>query len=420
MKVTLVIKNIGELITVEGKDEKRKGKEQGNLTKIKNGIVLVEGEKIVYAGEEKNAPSYEVDNETVVIDATNKTVTPGLIDSHTHLVHGGSRENELEMKLKGKTYLEILAQGGGIMSTLEKTKNMSEEELYNQAKKSALRLLSYGVTTIEAKTGYGISSFETEMKQLNVQCRLNKDLDVDIVNTFMGAHAIPKEYKSDPDKFTDIIINDYLPKIKEDGRCKFCDVFCEEGVFTPEQSKRILEKAKELGMIPKIHADEIVALGGTKVAKEIGAISAEHLIKITDEGIQDLKEGDVIANLLPGTSMNMGDYIFAPGRKIVDNDVAVAISTDYNPGSCPTENIQLCMYYACLNMKMTPEEVLTGVTINAACAIGEEDKKGSLMPGKLADITIFDAPNLNYIIYHFGINHTDTVIKNGKVVYKHC
>lgn len=417
-KITLVIQHIGELITVAGPDEKRCGKAQGDIEKIHQGMVLVSGERIVYAGAEKDAPKYELAEGATVIDATGKTVTPGFIDSHTHLVHAGSRENELEMKLKGVPYLDILAQGGGIMSTLKATKEATVEEMFQQSKKSIERLMSYGVTTVECKTGYGIDSFETEMKQIEVADRLDKSLPMDIVHTFMAAHAVPKEYKDCPEKFTDIIIRDYLPKVVEDGRCTFCDVFCEEGVFSAKESKRLLLAAKEMGLTPKIHADEIVPIGGSVVAGEVGCISAEHLIAIEPEGIAALKKGDVIADLLPGTSFNMGDHKFAPARELIKEGVAVALSTDYNPGSCPTENLQLCMYFACLNMRMTPEETLVGVTINAAAALGLEKEKGSLMPGKLADIAIFDAPNLNYILYHFGINHTDQVIKNGTVVYQ--
>lgn len=417
-KISLKIENISELITVAGKNEKRRGKLQGEIERIKDGLVLVDGDKIVYAGDKSGAPDYELTSDAVVIDATGKTVTPGLIDSHTHLVHGGSREHELNQKLHGVPYLDILAQGGGIMYTLKKTKEMSEDDLYKQALKSVNELMSYGVTTVEAKTGYGIDDFDTEMKQLNVADRIDKNHPVDIVHTFMAAHAVPKKYKDNPEEFIDIVINDYLPKIEKDGRAEFCDVFCEQGVFNAEESKKLLLAAKKHGLIPKIHADEIVELGGTTTAADVGAISAEHLIKCSSKGVKELHRGDVIANLLPGTSFNMGDGIFAPAREMIDNDVAIALSTDYNPGSCPTENIQLCMYLACLNMKMTPEEVLVGVTINAAAALNRADKIGSLMEGKIADIAIFDAPNLDYLVYHFGINHTDQVIKKGKVVYK--
>lgn len=416
-KVTLIIKNISELITVEGKNEARSGKAQGEIEKIHGGLVLVCDDKILYAGSTEGAPEYEMTENCEVIDATGKTVTPGLIDSHTHLVHGGSREDELDMKLNGVTYLEILERGGGIMSTLTRTKKMSEDELFEQAKKSVERLISYGVTTIEAKSGYGIDDFDTEMKQLNVADRLGKELPVDIVKTFMAAHAIPTKYKQNPGEFIDIVINDYLPKIEAYGKCKFCDVFCEKGVFNAEDSRRLLMAAKEHGLIPKIHADEIEEIGGTTTAKVVEAISAEHLIKCSEKGVMELKEGGVIANLLPGTSFNMGDGIFAPARLMIEKEVPIAISTDYNPGSCPTENIQLCMYLACLNMKMTPAEVLVAVTINGAAALDEADIKGSLGKGKLADIAIFDAPNFNYVVYHFGVNHTHKVIKNGKVVY---
>ncbi|MBC8589529.1 imidazolonepropionase [Wansuia hejianensis] len=418
MKATLVIKNIGTLITLQGENKARTGKSLEDIGLVENGIIAVQEDKIIYVGQGELPENISVDRETKIIDAKGKTVTPGLIDSHTHLVHGGSRENELAMKLKGVSYLDILAAGGGIHSTMESTQNANFDELYSKAKKSLDTMLSYGVTTVEAKSGYGIEDFDTELKQMEVAKKLDEEHPVNIISTFMGAHAIPKKYEEDPDEFVDIIINEMLPVVANKNLAQFCDVFCEEGVFTVDQSRRILLAARELGMEAKLHADEIKPLGGAELAAEIDCISAEHLIAASDVGIKSMAEKGVIANLLPGTSFNLQTGKFARARDMITEGVPVALSTDYNPGSCPTENLQLIMSFASLIMKLTPEEVITGVTINGAAALGLEDSIGSLEVGKKADIAIFDAPNLEYIIYHFGINHTDIVIKDGKIVYQ--
>ncbi len=418
MKATLVIKNIDNLITMMGENRPRKGKEQGEIGLISNGVVAIKEDKIIYVGSGDLPSNIETDENTVVIDGKGKTVTPGLIDAHTHLVHGGSREHELSMKLKGMAYLDILAAGGGIHSTTKATRNASFDELYNKAKKSLDTMLSFGVTTVEAKSGYGIEDFDTELRQLEVAKKLNEDHPVDVVSTFMGAHAVPMKYKDNPDEFVDIIINEMLPEVNKRKLAKFCDVFCEEGVFTVEQTKKILLEAKnKYGLIPKVHADEIISLGGAELAAEIGCISADHLIAASDNGIKAMAEKGTIANVLPGTSFNLQAGHFARAKKMIEENVPVAISTDYNPGSCPTENLQLVMSFASLIMKLTPEEVITGVTINGAAALGLENVVGSLVEGKMADLVIFDAPNLDYIIYHFGINHTEKVVKKGKLVY---
>jgi imidazolonepropionase len=418
MKATLVIEKISNLITIKGENKARAGNQQKEIGLINNGIIAVADDRIIYVGEGSLPESIEVDENTIVINGEGKTVTPGLIDSHTHLVHGGSREHELSMKLEGKGYLEILAAGGGIHSTAKATAEATFEELYNKAEKSLNTMLSFGVTTVEAKSGYGIGSFETELKQIEVANKLNENHPVDLVSTFMGAHAVPDEYKDNPDLFVDKLINEMIPEIADKKLAKFCDVFCEEGVFSVEQSRRILNAAKKHGLIPKIHADEIVSLGGAELAAELGCISAEHLIGASDQGIKDMAKNGVVAVLLPGTSFNLQKGTAARARMMIEENVPVAISTDYNPGSCPSENIQLMMTLASLTLKMLPEEVIVGVTINAAAALGLEEEIGSLEVGKKADIAIFDAPNLDYMIYHFGINHTDSVIKNGKVVFK--
>jgi len=417
VKASLIIKNITNLITIEGDNKARSGPLQEKIGLKENGVIAVNDDRIIYVGQGDLPEDIEVDEETIFIDAEGKTVTPGLIDCHTHLVHGGSREHELSMKLEGKDYLEILAAGGGIHSTVKATKEASFEDLYEKALKSLNIMLGFGITTVEAKSGYGIGNFETELKQLEVAQKLNNDHPVDILSTFMGAHAIPAEYKENPDIFVDKLVKEMIPEIADRKLAKFCDVFCEEGVFSVEQSRRILNVAKDYGLIPKLHADEIVSLGGAELAAEVGCISAEHLVAASDQGIKAMAENGVIAVLLPGTSFNLQKGLVARARKMIEENVPIAISTDYNPGSCPSENLQLMMTLASLTLKMKPEEVIVAVTINAASALGLEDEIGSLEVGKKADIAIFDAPNLAYMIYHFGINHTDTVIKNGRIVF---
>lgn len=417
MQATLVIKNIGTLVTLKGENAPRKGKLQGEIGEIENGVIAIRDDRIIHVGSGELPDVIDVTG-AQIIDAEGKVVTPGLIDCHTHLVHGGSRENELAMKLDGKGYLEILASGGGIHSTARATEKASFQELYEKAYKSLDIMKSFGITTVEGKSGYGIGSFQTEIKQMEVAKKLNEDHPLRVISTFMGAHAIPMEYKDDSDKFVDIMLNEMLPKVVEMDLAKFCDVFCEEGVFSIDQSRRILLKAKELGLVPKIHADEIVSLGGAELSAEVGAISAEHLVGASEQGIKDMAKAGVVAVLLPGTSFNLGKKEPAKARLMIEEGVPVALSTDYNPGSCPTENLQFIMTLASLHLRMKPSEVITAVTMNAAAALGIEEEVGSIQVGKKADIAIFDIPNIDYMIYHFGINHNYITIKDGKIIYK--
>ena len=322
------------------------------------------------------------------------------------------------MKLKGAKYLEILEAGGGIHSTVNATREASFDELYDKAKNSLDTMLEFGVTTVEAKSGYGLDDFDTEIKQMEVARKLNETHPVDVVSTFMGAHAIPPKYKDNPRKYIDIIINEMIPEVSQRKLAKFCDVFCEKGVFTVEESKEILEAGLNYDLLPKVHADEIESLGGAELAAEVGCITADHLVAASDKGIKMMAEKGVIANVLPATSFNLQTGNFAKAKKMIEEGVAVALSTDYNPGSCPTENMQLVMSFASIIMKLTPEEVITAATMNGAASLKLEDEIGSIEVGKKADLVIFNAPNLEYIIYHFGINHTDKVIKSGKVVFE--
>lgn len=415
MKANIVINKITQLIPVDEIKGPRRGIEMKNIRKIEDGIIAIYNNKIIYVGSGELPDHIQTDNDTIFIDGSGKTVLPGFVDAHTHLVHGGSRENELKMKLEGMSYMEILKSGGGILSSVKATKKATEEELAEKAMKVLDRMLKMGTTTVEAKSGYGLD-VESEIKQLKVANKLNDVHPVDIVSTFLGAHAVPNEYKDDVDGFVEVVINDMIPKVSEQKLATFCDVFCEEGVFNIEQSKKILEAGKEHGLTPKIHADELYPMGGAQLSAQVGALTADHLVAAEEEGLLAMQREGVIANLLPGTSFNLNVGKYACGRKMIDMGLPVALSTDYNPGSCPTENIQLIMYLASLKYKMTAEEVISAVTINGASALGLQEKIGSLETDKNADIVILDVPNIDYILYHFGINHVDTVIKNGKIV----
>jgi len=413
----IFIRKASQLITLKGSSNAPlTGEKMGELHIIENGSVWIENGKIMAVGTDEELAQQYKDrmDETDIIDASGKTVTPGFIDPHTHLVYAGSRENEFNMRLNGATYMEIMNAGGGIHATTRATREADEETLFNESKHRLDQFLKHGVTTIEAKSGYGLS-LEHELKQLQVAKKLNEAHPIDIVSTFMGAHAVPSEYKERPDDFVRLVVEEMIPKVSELKLAEFNDVFCERGVFTPGQARIILEAGKENGLIPKIHADEIEPYKGAELAAEIGAISADHLLRASDEGIEMMAAKGVIAVLLPGTAFFLMAEA-ANGRKIIDRGVPVALSTDCNPGSSPTVSLPFIMNLGCLHMGMTPAEVVTAVTINAAHAINRGKEIGSIEIGKQADISIFNVPNYMQLVYHYGMNHTDTVIKNGKVV----
>ncbi|WP_051541250.1 imidazolonepropionase [Caldalkalibacillus mannanilyticus] len=395
-----------------------KGKNMNQLNVIEKGALGIHEGKIAYIGTEEEALQLEQEGKLLIserLDCQNKLVTPGLVDPHTHLVFGGSREHEMALKQQGVPYLEILARGGGIHSTVNMTREASTEELMTKALFHLDRMLSYGSTTIEAKSGYGLDR-ETERKQLHVLQQVQAKHSVDIVSTFLGAHAIPPAYKENPDAFLDEMM-DLLKEVKEQNLATFVDIFCEEGVFSVEQSRNYLLQAKEMGFQLKIHADEIHSLGGAELAAEIGCISADHLVGASDQGIEDLAKQGVIAVLLPGTSFYLSKGVHARAQLMLEKGVAIALSTDFNPGSSPTENLQFIMNLAALNLKLSPEAIWNAVTINAAHAIGKGEEAGQLKVGRGADIVIWDAPNYHYIPYHYGVNHVHTVIKAGKIAY---
>ncbi len=407
----LLLKNIGLLATPTG-SAARRGAEQGEITLLKNAYVLVKDGAIAAVGSGE-VPAGMPENAEVV-DVKGRLVTPGLVDAHTHLIFGGWRQNELGLKLHGVTYLEILAQGGGILSTVRATRAASEEELADKAARELSAMLRMGVTTCEAKSGYGLDP-EDEYKQLRAIRRLNGTQQVELVPTFLGAHALPEEFKSDREGFLRLLCEEMIPTVAREHLAEFCDVFCETGVFTAQESRRILEAGKRYGLTPKIHADEIDPIGGSQLAGEIGAITAEHLIVCPEAGIASMAKGGTIACLLPATSFYLG-AAFAPARAMIDAGVAVAVATDFNPGSCPSSNLQLAMNIACLKYRLTPEEVLTAVTLNGAAGIRRAERIGSVETGKQGDLLVWDAPDLDYICYRLGANLVDTVIKKGEIV----
>jgi imidazolonepropionase len=406
----LLVKNIGCLQTPTG-SYSHKGEQQGENIKLQNAAIAVEDGIIKEITQDGQLPEGPFDQE---IDAEGKLVTPGFVDGHTHLVFGGYRQNEIPMKLAGATYLDILRAGGGILDTVRKTREASFEELYAKSEGFLNEMMSLGITTCEAKSGYGLD-MENELKTLEVIKALNEKHPMDIVPTFMGAHAIPPEYQGRGDEFIDMLCDEIIPVVKEKNLAEFCDVFCEDSVFNSEQSKKYLEKAREAGFDLKIHADEIEDIGGSKLAGELKATSAEHLIAAGEEGMDSMAEGGTTAMLLPATSFYLGKT-FAPARTMIEKGIPVCIASDFNPGSCPSLNLQFAVNLGYLSYKMRPEEILTAVTINPACAINRGDLVGTLEVGKQADMVIWNAPNFEMLCYRFGSNLAEKVIKKGELM----
>lgn len=400
----LLIQNIGQLLLPKSTDKPLKGKELDELEIVENGTVVVKDGKVVYSGP--HTDEYEAEK---TIDATGKVVSPALVEAHTHLVHGGSREHEMSLKRQGVSYLEILEQGGGILSTVEATRNASEDELFKKAEKDILTMVEHGVLTIECKSGYGLDR-ENELKQLRVAHRLADKYGLRIKHTFLGPHAVPKDAESNQAFLQEMI--DLLPEMKE--YADFADIFCETDVFSVEESRRYMQAAKEQGFKVKIHADEIDPLGGLGLAIDECAISGDHLVASSDEDKAKLSDSETVAVLLPGTTFYLGKEEYADARGMIDNNGAIAIATDFNPGSCVTNNLQLVMSIAALKLKLTPNEIWNAVTVNAAKAIDAD--AGTINEGDAADIVVWDAPNHEYIPYHYGINHAQYVIQNGKII----
>ena len=411
-----MIEHAAELATPLGKKAKQ-GSGMKDLLVIPDGSVIWKDDTILFVGTTKKAhawieQSLPAGRAIKRIDASGKTVIPGYVDPHTHFVFGGYRDNEFNMRLQGASYMEIMEAGGGIASTNRATREASEDELYASGWQRLERMLDLGITTVEGKTGYGEDT-ETEDKMLRVMERLDRDHPVDVVKTYMGAHAVPPRFKGKPADYIDYLIEEGLPMAE--GRAEFCDIFTEKNVFELGDSERLLLAARERGFKLKMHADEIVPLGGAGLAARLKITSADHLLKASDQDLLAMRDAGVIATLLPLTAFSLKEP-YARGRFMIDQGLAVALGTDLNPGSCYSQSISLMIALATIYMSLTVEETLTAVTLNAAASIGLAESRGSLEAGKKADILLLDCPNHGHLSYHFGMNLVETVIKNGEVV----
>jgi imidazolonepropionase len=411
--VDLIIENASELATPQGGRQKPlAGTQMQESRIIKNAALAVKDGKIVEVGKTAFVTSAFKAAET--IDAGGKTVIPGFVDPHTHLVFAGSREKEFELRLKGSSYMEIHRQGGGILRTVRETRHASEDELIHNCKRTLDIMLEHGTTTVEAKSGYGLT-IKDEIKCLRVIQQVREAHTVDLVPTFLGAHAIPLEYEGKADDYVRLVVESMIPSVASAGLAEFCDVFCDDGAFTLEQARRILNAGVKHGLRPKLHADELTPFGGAELAAETKAVSAEHLLYSSDAGLKMMAKQDVIAVLLPAASFTLMTQRYAAARDMIELGVPVALGTDFNP-SCWVESQQLVIAIACRQLKLTPAEALVASTLNAAHAINRSAEIGSLEKGKKADVLILDAPNHSFLGYRFGTNLVSKVIKEGKLV----
>jgi len=413
MKGSLILTHAAQLVTCSGRRAKP-GREMADLGIIEDGAVVIDNGAITAVGKtdsilkENDLSRYEV------LDASGRAVLPGFIDPHTHFVFGGYRADEFSWRLQGTPYMEIMKRGGGIVNTVKATRKADPDSLMASGRRRLDKMLRFGVTTVEGKSGYGLDR-ETELKQLAVMGDLDRDHPVDVVRTFLGAHAVPKEYKGREKDFLELMMDKVLPEVAEQGLAEFCDVFCEKGVFSVDQSRRLLTRARDLGLRLKLHADEIVDLGGAELAAELGAVSADHLLQASDEGIRRMAEAGVTAVLLPGTAFSLKES-YARARFMIDSGCAVALATDLNPGSCFSGSVPLIFALATLYMSMTPEEAVTAMTLNAAAAIGRAHEIGSIDVGKQGDLVVLEFPSYQFIPYHIGVNTVEKVIKKGALV----
>ncbi|HNR46544.1 MAG TPA: imidazolonepropionase [Anaerolineaceae bacterium] len=419
---TLLIHSASQVLTLAGGPQR--GHELGRLSLIEDGAVLIEGETIAAVG--RSAELLAAYPKTPQLNAGGRAMLPGFVDPHTHLIWAGDRAAEFELRLQGKTYLEILAAGGGILSTVRATRTASLDELKAQTRRRAHALLAHGTTTAEAKTGYGLDH-DSELAQLQALLELDAEGPLELAPTYLGAHAIAPEYRDDPDGYTRLLCKQMLPAVRDwwarhaaNRPLPFVDVFCETGAFTLAQSREILETAKSLGFPLKIHADEFDNLGGASLAAELGAASADHLVKTSPEDITALAQSNTVAVSLPCTPFGLADPHYTPARAILEANGLLALATDINPGTAWCENMQFAIALGCRYLRLTPAQAIAAATINSAAAIGRADRIGSIEVGKQADLILLQEPDYRHLGYRFGANLVQTVIKRGKVVVDHA
>jgi imidazolonepropionase len=417
-EVDLLVVHAAQLLTLAGPNETpRIAAAMEEIGLVADGAVAASEGVIVAAG-----PTAEVMATVspapgcVVLEAFGSVVLPGFVDPHTHLVFAGSRAREFEMRLAGASYQDLARSGGGILATMRATRAASEAELVALGHRRLDAMLAHGTTTVEAKSGYGLT-VEDELKCLRVINRLTAIHDVDVIPTFLGAHAVPPEYAGDPAAYVQLIIDEMLPVVIDEDLAEFCDVFCEAGAFTPGQAREVLVAGREAGLDAKIHADELSDLGGAALAAEVEAISADHLLMASDDGLRAMADAGTMAVLLPGTALFLG-LSYAPARRMLDAGVPVAVGTDFNPGTSPTYSMPMAVALACIGMKLTPAQAIVAATINAAHALGVAEEVGSLEPGKAADLVVAGMEDYRDLPMHFGVNPVQTVVKRGRVVYR--
>ena len=427
MPIDLIIHSANQVLTLSGAAPKR-GAAQSELSILRGGAVAISGERIIAVGDTLDLLAL-ADAHTRKIDARGKTVLPGFVDAHTHVVFAGDRANEFELRLQGATYLDIQRAGGGIMSTVRATRAASPDELVAQSRVRLDALLAHGTTIAEVKTGYGLDT-ANELKMLDAIAALDAEHAMDLVPTFLGAHVVPEEFKGREDEYVELVVAEMLPevaKLKAKSQKSssqfairnsefFCDVFCDDGAFTLDQTRKILTRAKELGFGLRVHADEFANLGAATLSAELGAASADHLMVTRRDEMRAMAQANVVAVLLPGTTFGLGKTNFADGRAFIKENVPVALGSDLNPGTCWCESMPFILALACRYEKLTPAEAIVAATINAAASLGVADRVGSLEAGKLADVLVADVPDYRHLAYRFGANPIETVVKRGRIV----
>jgi imidazolonepropionase len=412
---SIAILNCSQVVTVAGPTRPRVGPELRELSIVSRGALLLRGSRIEKVGTTAEIETL-IDNECTVVDAGGRVALPGFVDAHTHPVFAGTRVDEFEERATGATYQEIAARGGGIQSTVNRTRAATLNELVSAGNQYALWFLRCGTTTVEAKSGYGLS-IEDELKLLRAIKRLNEETNLRYVPTFLGAHSIPPEYRARRSEYVSLIIDEMLPRVAEEKLAEYCDVFCEDRVFTPDESWKILSAARCHGMSLRIHADQLSLSGGAKLAAELATATADHLEHTDSEGIAALKAAAVQPVLLPGSVYALGSSDYPQARAMIEAGLAVVLATDFNPGSSPTPSMPMILSLAATHMKMTPAEAVTAATVNAAYSLNRGDQLGSLEPGKIADVVIHDCADYRELAYFFGIEHAWQVYAAGELVY---